>query len=167
MGTCSFGRVNNPRPKRGQDTGPSPTDRGKPGTKHHIIVDQQGIPLAAQIGPANEHDSLRFDSLLDAIPAIRGKRGRPRSRPDKIHADKAYDALRCRQSAIRRGIQPRIARRGVESKERLGRHRWVVERTFAWLHQFKRLRVRYERRSDIHLAFLIIGCLLVCFRWFC
>ncbi|MBA3825916.1 MAG: transposase [Ktedonobacterales bacterium] len=65
----------------------------------------------------------------------------------------------------RRGICPRFARRGVESSERLGRHRWVVERTFAWLNRFRRLVVRYERRADLHLAFTLLGCSLICFRF--
>jgi transposase len=59
---------------------------------------------------------------------------------------------------------PRIARRGIESRERLGRHRWVVERTLSWLNRFRRLKVRYERRADIHHAFLSLGCALVCWR---
>jgi IS5 family transposase len=108
---------------------------------------------------------------LDAIPPIRsGRRGRPRRRPDKLHADKAHDHQRCRRECRARGIAPRIARRGIESGERLGRHRWVVERTLAWLACFRRLAVRYERRADIHLAFTTLGCGLVCLnqiRRFC
>ena len=131
--------------------------------KHHLVVDRKGIPLAALSGPANTHDSLEFDRLLDAIPSIRQARGAPRRRPAKIHADKGCDYRRCRQSARVRGIIPRIARRGIESKQRLGRHRWVVERTLSWLHQgCRRLRVCYERRPDLHQAFLTIGCALIC-----
>ena len=63
-----------------------------------------------------------------------------------------------------RGIKPEIARRNTEHGSGLGRYRWVVERTFAWLHQFKRLLVRYDRRADIHEAFLALGCCLVCYR---
>jgi transposase len=126
-------------------------------------VERRGIPLAAQVGPANQHDSKVFESLIDAIPAVRnGRRGRPRRRPEKLHADKGYDFRRCRDACRQRGMKHRIARRGVESKERLGVHRWVVERTFAWLHRFRRLAVRYERRSDIHQAFLSLGCILIC-----
>lgn len=55
----------------------------------------------------------------------------------------------------------RIARRGVESSEKLGRHRWVVERTLAWLSKYRRLRVRYERRADLHEAFVVLGCALI------
>lgn len=63
-----------------------------------------------------------------------------------------------------RGITPRIARRGIESSERLGRYRWVVERTLSWLNRFRRLKVRYERRADIHHALLTLGCALMCAR---
>lgn len=108
---------------------------------------------------------------LDAVPPVRsGRRGRPRRRPAKLHADKAYDRRRCRRECRARGIVPRIARRGVESSERLGRHRWVVERTLAWLNRLRRLAVRYERREDIHLALTTLGCALVCLnqvRRFC
>jgi transposase len=85
-------------------------------------------------------------------------------RPAKLHADKAYDIPRCRRFLRRRGIQVRIARKQIDSSERLGRHRWVVERTLAWLAQFRRLTIRYERRSDIHVAFLSLGCSLICLK---
>jgi transposase len=61
-------------------------------------------------------------------------------------------------------ILRRIARHGIESSERLGRHRWVVERTLSWLNRLRRLKVRYERRADIHQAFLSLGCALICWR---
>jgi transposase len=130
-----------------------------------VLVDARGLPLAAQLGPANEHDSKRFEDLLDSVRPVRGRRGRPRKRPAKLHADKGYDFPRCRRACWDRGIVARIARRGVESKERLGRHRWVVERTLAWLHRFRRLAVRYERRPDIHRAFLRLGCALISFNF--
>jgi IS5 family transposase len=102
--------------------------------------------------------------LLDAVVPVKGRRGRPRRRPHKLHADKAYDARRCRRACRQRGIVPRIARRGVESRERLGRHRWVVERTLAWLARMRRLSIRYERRLDIHYAFTSLACSLICFK---
>lgn len=120
------------------------------------------MPLAALISPANVHDSKVFEPLLDAIPPVRGPRGRPRKRPDKLHADKGYDFARCRAFLRRYGVASRIARRGVESSEKLGRHRWVVERTLAWLGRFRRLAVRYERRADTHLALVTLGCALIC-----
>ena len=120
---------------------------------------------------ANWHDSVRLAATLDAIPGVRsGRRGRPRRRPAKLHADKAYDSKRCRRECRQRSIVPRIARKGIESSQRLGRHRWVVERTHAWLNRLRRLAVRYERREDIHMAFTTLGCALVCLnqiRRFC
>jgi len=115
---------------------------------------------------ANVHDSKVLEESVDAISPIRKPhRGRPRKRPAKLHADKAYDFPRCRQALRKRGITPRIARRGIDSSEKLGRHRWVVERTLAWLARYRRLSVRYERRSDIHEAFLHLGCSLICLNY--
>jgi IS5 family transposase len=92
------------------------------------------------------------------------KGARPRSVPVKPHADKGYDYPRCRRALRARGILRRIARRGVESSERLRGYRWVVERTLSWLNRFRRLKVRYERRADIHEAFLTLGCALICWN---
>lgn len=105
-----------------------------------------------------------FEELIDAIPPIVRPSGQRRKRPDKLHADKAYDIPRCRRFLRRRGIRVRIARKGIESSQRLGRHRWVVERTLAWLNQFRRLTIRYERHQEIHAAFLSLGCALICLK---
>ncbi len=148
--------------KGGAETGPNPTDRGKPGTKRHLVTDRRGIPLAFLLSGANTHDSRPFEDLLDAVPPVAGKPGRPRRRPDKLHADKAYDHRRCRRACARRGIRHRIARRGIESSQRLGNHRWVIERTFAWINRFRRLAIRYERRLDIHHALTALACSLIC-----
>jgi transposase len=128
------------------------------------VADRQGLPLAALLTAANVHDCVAFEDLIDAIPRIRRPWGAPRQRPAKLHADKAYDTRGCRRALHRRGIRCRIARKGIESSERLGRHRWVIERTLAWLNRFRRLAVRYERRADIHEAFLQLGCALICFK---
>ncbi len=114
---------------------------------------------------ANVHDSKVLEEAIDAIEPIKRPRGRPRKRPKKLHADKGYDFPRCRKALRRRGIKARIARRGINSSERLGRHRWVVERTLAWLSRYRRLSVRYERRDDIHEAFLHLGCSLICLNY--
>ena len=126
--------------------------------------ERAGIPLASLLSGANRHDSVVFEELLDAVPPIKTPNGRRRKRPDKLHADKAYDIPRCRRALSQRHIKVRIARKGVDSSERLGRHRWVIERTRAWLHRCRRLTVRYERRSDLHQAFLTLGCCLICFN---
>jgi transposase len=154
-----------PGEKRGECVGPNPNDRGKPGTKRHVIVDAGGVPLALLLSPANIHDSQLLEPLLDAVPPVRQCAGRPRRRPAKLHADKGYDYDHCRRACRRRGIVPRIARRGVESSERLGRHRWVVERTLAWFARFRRLTVRHERRLDVLLGFHLLAAALVCLRF--
>lgn len=120
--------------------------------------------MAKLLTGANRHDSAVFEELLDAVPPIKQPNGRRRKRPDKVHADKAYDIPRCRQALSQRHIRIRIARKGRDSSARLGRHRWVVERTLAWLSQHRRLTLRYERRADIHDAFLTLGCALICFK---
>ena len=115
---------------------------------------------------ANVHDSKVLEESMDAIkPIKRPGRGRPRKRPKKLHADKGYDYPRCRKALRKRGIKARIARRGVESSERLGRHRWVVERTQAWLLGCRRLGVRYERRADLLQGLLHLACALICLRF--
>ena len=129
-----------------------------------MITDANGVPLAAILTGANRHDVTQLLPLVDAVPPVRGKRGRPRRRPHRLYADRAYDSREHRQALRSRHIAPVIARRGVAHGSGLGVYRWVVERTLAWLHQFRRLRVRYERRDDIHEAFLAIGCSLICFR---
>ena len=95
---------------------------------------------------------------------MRGKPGRPRRRPERVTADRGYDSNALRDHLRQRGIEPEIANRYHGHGSGLGRVRWVVERTFAWLHHFKRLLVRYDRRAEIHEAFLAIGCCLICFK---
>ena len=98
------------------------------------------------------------------MPAVAGLRGRPRCRPDSLIADRGYDHDKYRRLVREFGVKPLIARRQTKHGSGLGRYRWVVERTFAWLHNLKRLRVRYERRADIHHALLALGCCLICYR---
>jgi transposase len=113
---------------------------------------------------ANVNDSQQALALVDAIPLLQGQRGRPRGSPDCVLGDRGYDAKSIRQGLRNRQIIPFIAKRKTEHGSGLGRHRWVVERTFAWLNQFRRLRVRYEKRADIHEAFLSLGCTLICWH---
>jgi IS5 family transposase len=118
-----------------------------------------------ELSAANTHDSMLLEQVVDAVPAVKGPRGqpgRPRRRPAKLHADKGYDYPRCRKALRRRGITPRIARRGIEPRDKLGRHRYVVERSLAWLVGYRRLQVRYERRTDILLGFVQLACALIC-----
>lgn len=149
----------------GPKTGPNPTDRGKNGSKRHLIVDGQGTPLAIDHTGANVHDSEMALPLVDAIPPIKQPRGGPRKRPDEVLADRAYDAEeKIRKPLRQRKIKPLIAKRNAPHGSGLGEFRYVVEAAFHWLFNQRRLRVRYEKRDDIHQAFLIIGCVLICWR---
>ncbi|MET8645439.1 IS5 family transposase [Streptomyces sp. NPDC004675] len=146
--------------KRGRQTGPSPVDRGRTGSKHHLITDGHGTPLAVLLTDGNRNDVTQLLPLLDAIPPVRGRVGRPRRKPDSLFADRAYDHDIYRDQVRVRDIVPAIARRGT----RHGTYRRVVERSFAWLHGFRRLRIRWERRADIHEAFLKLACCLITYR---
>ncbi len=103
------------------------------------------------VSAANLNDHLALTTMVTAIPRIRSCRGPRRRRPAKLHADKAYDVHNLRAWLRDRGIAVRIARKGIESSEKLDRHRWVVERTLAWLTGSRRLTHRYERTAFHYL----------------
>lgn len=155
-------------PRQGRSTGPksgpSPVDRARPGSKHHLIVDGQGIPLAVSLTGGNRNDVTQLIPLLKKIPSVAGLVGRPRNRPDSLLADRGYDHDKYRRLVWALGVKPVIARRGVPHGSGLGIHRWVVERTIAWFHGFRRLRTRRERRDDIHEAFLGLATCLITHR---
>lgn len=151
-------------PQRGELTGPNPVDRGKKGSKIHLITERTGLPLSIGISAANTHDSQGLEPLVRGIPPIRSRRGPRRRRPAKLHGDKGYDYDHLRKWLRSRNITPRIARRGIESSQRLGRHRWTVERTVAWLSGCRRLHRRYERKAEHFLAFAGIAATLICYR---
>jgi transposase len=150
--------------KGGAATGPSPVDRGKTGSKHHVIVEAHGIPLAATLTGGNRNDVTQLIPLIRAVPPIRGKRGQPLRRPKHLYADRGYDHESYRDQVRRFEITPHIARRGTERGSGLGVHRWVVEGAIALLHWFRRLRIRWEIRDDIHQAFITLGYAVICWR---
>jgi transposase len=152
LGRCAVDASHVRALKGGDHTGPSPVDRARPGSKHHLITDAHGIPLAVTLTGGHRHDVTQLMPLIEAIPPIRGRAGRPRQRPGELFADRGYGYTKHRRQLQARSITPRIARRGTAHGSHLGRHRWVIERSFAWLHAFKRLRTRYEHRADIHSA---------------
>jgi transposase len=149
----------------GEKTGKNPTDRRKLGTKHHLVTDAQGVPLAVTITGSNVHDVKELLHVVDAIPNVRGKMGHPRKRPDVLYGDRAYDSEPHRQELRRRGIRPQLARRGTEHGSGLGIYRWVAERTASWLHSFRKLRLRTDRAAGIHEAFVALASSLIC-MWF-
>jgi transposase len=129
-----------------------------------VITEGGGIPLAATLTGGNRHDITQLLPLIEAIPPVRGRRGRPRRRPDTLYADRAYDSDKHRDRVRAKGIDPQFARKGTDHGSGLGVYRWVVEQCFALLHWFRRLRTRWETRDDIHEAFLSIGCSIICWR---
>jgi transposase len=146
----------------GAGTGPSPVDRSKPGSKHHVITDAQGIPLASATTAANVNDISVMAPLFNAIPPVAGKVGHPRKKPDALQGDLAYDSAPHRQGLRDLGIEPILPEKEIDDQEGLGQTRWPVERTLSWIHQNRRLRIRYERRPDIHQAFLTLACIKIC-----
>jgi len=129
-----------------------------------VITDGAGIPLAVRLTGGNRHDVTQLLPLIEAIPPVRGRRGRPRRRPNELYADRAYDHDKYRRQVTAKGITPYIARRGVPHGSGLGVHRWVVEQTIALLHWFRRLPIRWETRDDIHEAFMTLACAVICYR---
>jgi transposase len=110
-------------------------DRGKKGSKIHLVTERTGLPLSIGISGANLHDSQALEPLVRGIPPIRSRRGPRRRRPAKLHADKGYDY-----------------------------DRWTIERTMSWLAGCRRLHRRYERKAEHFLAFTAIACSLICYR---
>jgi transposase len=139
-------------------------DRRKKGSKHHLAVDAAGTPLAAEVTAANVHDVTRLIPLVDAIPPVKGKPGAPLRKPEEVMGDRAYHDEKRRMVLRGRGIVPVIARRGDPHGSGFGVLRYVVEQTIALLHQFRRLRTRFDKRDDIHQTFLTIGCAVICWR---
>ena len=143
--------------------GANPVDRGKPGSRLHLVCDGSGLPLTAAVTAANVADVTMLAAVVDDIPPVRTPSGRRRCRP-KIHADKGCDSHANRADLRRRGITPRIIRRGIESSTRLGRHRWRVERSLSWLSCFRRLQLRWDRDSGRWFALVLVACAVVCFN---
>lgn len=130
------------RALKGDHVGPWPVDRGRPGSKHHLIVDAHGIPLQATPTGGNRNDVTQSLPLVDSIPPVRGPRGRPPHLPRELFADRGYYHDKYRRPLRDRGITPRIARRASPHGSGLGQYRWAVERGFAWLHAYKPMRTR-------------------------
>lgn len=148
----------------GAKTGPNPTDRRKLGSKHHVLTDAKGIPLNVTLTGANRHDVTQLLPLVDGVPPVAGRVGHPQRRPQSLYADRAYDSQPHRQQLRQRGIEPHLTKRNTEHGSGLGTYRWVSERTLSWFHQFRRLRVRFDRRDDIQEAFMTLAESLICFR---
>jgi transposase len=152
--------------KGGAKIGKSPADRGRPGSKLHLACDGRGVPLSLAVSGANENERGYLLPLVDALPR---RRQRERSRPDALLADRGYDAEHLRASLRERGIEPRIVRRrppgGGRRRDPQVPERWPIERTNAWLHNYRRVATRWERRPELYLALVQLACsLIICRR---
>jgi transposase len=163
LGTGERGHHERARQTRGDHVGANPVDRGKPGSKLHMVCDDGGVPLSVVVTAAT---STTPPCSRRSWPTFRrsGRRlGRRRTRPAAVHADKGYDSQANRAYLRRRGIRARIARRQIQSSTRLGRHRWKVERSLSWLSCFRRLQVCWDRNAGRWFAFVLVTCAVVCF----
>jgi transposase len=133
--------------KGGPKTGPSPVDRARTSSKHHVLTDGHGAPLAVSLTGGNRNDVTQLIPLLDTVPPVRGRVARPRRRPDCLYADRGYDHDKYRRLICPKGVKHRIGRRGVEHGSGLGKHRYVVERTMLGERDQRRLRNRPPARE--------------------
>jgi transposase len=148
----------------GEQTGPSPVDRRKRGSKHTLLVDRHGVPLAIHTAPANASDHRQIIPLVLDFPKVKGKPGRPKELPDALYADRGYDSDSTRWLLAWLGIEPHIARRRTPHGSGLGKVRWVVERTISWLKGLRRLRIRYDRLGVMQDAWDTLAACVICFR---
>jgi transposase len=123
-----------------------------------------GLPRHVDISAANVNDHRMLEDMVDGVRPVRQPIGRPRKRPAKLHGDKGYDYPGCRELLRERNIVARIARKGIESSKRLGRHRYVIERCLEWTTRFRRLVRRYDRKASHFLGFLRLACAVICYR---
>ena len=137
-------------------------DRRKNGSKHHLLTDGNGTPVAFTLTGANRHDVTQLLPLVDAVGPVGCRRGRPRKRFDRVQGDRAYHSDPHRKALRQRRSEPLLARRGAPHGSGLGKYRWVVERALSWLHQNRRLKLRYERDDAIHEGLLALACALIC-----
>jgi transposase len=151
----------------GEATGPNPTDRRKPGTKHTLMVDRNGVPLAIRTAPANTSDHAEIIPLVAEFPQVPGQPGRPPTKPKTLVADRGYDSESTRWILRWLGIEPKIAKRGTPHGSGLGKSRWVVERTISWIKGLRRMRVRYDRLKVIQDAWTSLAASAICFQILC
>ncbi|MEU8703311.1 transposase [Streptomyces sp. NPDC048680] len=143
---------------------PSPVDRRKAGGEYHLICDGRGTPLKVIVTAANVNDVTLNLALVDGVPPVAGRAGRPRRRPETLLGDKVYDSNPNREELRKRKVLPVISRKGCPNIKGLGKLHYIVEQTFAVLHHVKRPAVRRERRTEPHNAFISLACSLICYR---
>ena len=154
-------------PLGGDATGPDPTNRGKLGTKRHVVSDRRGVPLGAVISAANQTDMKMADAPLDSIVV---ERPPPTTEhPQHLCRDKGFDFPETRAAAEQRGYVVHTPRKGIDPpppppEQRFPARRWVIERTNSWHNRFRKLRIRYEKKSVNYLGLLHVACVLMVYR---
>jgi transposase len=148
----------------GEATGPSPVDRSRKGSKHTLMVDRRGVPLAIRTAGANASDHTQIIPLVLDYPRVGGKPGRPKELPDEAYADRGFDSEATRALLRWLGIEPHIAKRRTPHGSGLGKVRWVVERTISWIKGLRRMRVRYDRLMVMRMAWATLAASVICYR---
>jgi putative transposase len=154
-------------PLGGDDTGPDPTNRGKLGTKRHILSDRRGAPLGAVVSAANRNDMKLAEATLDSIVVTRPT---PTvEQPQHLCRDKGFDYPETRQAAEERGYVVHTPVRGLDApapppEQRFPARRWVLERTNSWHNRFRKLRIRYEKKVANYLALVQFASCLIVYR---
>ncbi len=165
-------------PGEAQATGANPTDRGKCGSKRHLLTEGQGLPIALVLSGANRTDMKKLAELLDAKvieppgPAAATDGADPADGGPHLTLDRGYDYDECRETAVARGytvhIPPkRSAEQPLPPPGHPDRHpprRWVVEVAHSWFNRFRRLLIRWEKRPEHYLAFVQLAACLIVYR---
>ncbi|MEA2379140.1 MAG: hypothetical protein QOD13_3047 [Thermoleophilaceae bacterium] len=146
-------------------TGPSPVDRGRTGSKHHLICDTAGIPLAITLTGGNRNDVTQLLPLVDGVGPVRGRPGRARQRAEQLIADRGYDHDKYRRELWKRGVKPVVARRNTEHGSGLGKLRWVVERDLRLAALLPPAAHPLGTPPELHEAFMHLGCAVICQRY--
>lgn len=153
-------------PLGGENTGPNPTDRAKTGTKRHLMTEGKGIPISLVVTGANVHDATQVETMLDNLAILIP----PPTQEEERHfcADKGYDSASIRRAIALEGFKDHILSRGDEKKTLktpgYRARRWVNERTHSWMNRFRRILIRWEKKTDNYQAFLHLACALIVWR---
>lgn len=157
-----------PAPLGGQQTGANPTDRGKLGTKRHLLIDGRGVPLSVHITGANRHDIKGFEPLLTTGMLIKRPES-TESNPQHLCLDKAYASEETNRRLEHMGITGHVKQKGEERLPGVGEpvypaRRWKVERSISWMNNMRKLRVRWEKKVDNYLSLWLLTAALITYR---
>ncbi len=139
-------------------------DRGKPGSKMHVLSDANGLPLLVGVSAGNVHDSEGLKPMVEGHQTRHDPTAAGTSSPSACMRTKPTTGMTCADGSVASASESASPAKGIESSERLGRRRWVIERTMSWLSGYRRLSPRYERDPRNYLAFLGLAAALCCYK---